>query len=33
MEDFEAEVLRMFADPYHPNGHQYAMVTIVNGNP
>lgn len=32
-DDFEAEVLRMFADPRHPKGQRYAKVTMVNGNP
>ena len=32
-DDFEAEVLRMFADPRHPRGQQYAKATIVNGKP
>lgn len=32
-DDFEAEVLRMFADPRHPKGQQYAKATIVNGKP
>jgi general secretion pathway protein A len=30
-DDFEAEVLRMFADPRHPKGQPYAKATIVNG--
>ena len=32
-DDFEAEVLRMFADPRHPKGQPYAKMTIVNGKP
>jgi general secretion pathway protein A len=32
-DDFEAEVLRMFADPRHPKGQQYGKATIVNGKP
>ncbi|MDH4302402.1 MAG: DUF3365 domain-containing protein [Nitrospira sp.] len=32
-DDFEAEVLRMFADPRHPKGQRYAKVTMLNGNP
>ncbi|MBI3357796.1 MAG: DUF3365 domain-containing protein [Nitrospirae bacterium] len=32
-DDFEAEVLRMFADPRHPKGQQYAKATMVNGKP
>jgi hypothetical protein len=32
-DDFEAEVLRMFADPRHPRGQQYAKATMVNGKP
>lgn len=32
-DDFEAEVLRMFADPRHPKGGRYAKVTVVNGKP
>jgi hypothetical protein len=32
-DDFEAEVLRMFADPRHPKGQPYAKATIVNGKP
>lgn len=30
-DDFEAEVLRMFADPRHPKGQRYARVTVVGG--
>ncbi|TKS61911.1 MAG: hypothetical protein EWM72_00036 [Nitrospira sp.] len=30
-DDFEAEVLRMFANPRHPKGQQYAKVTMVDG--
>jgi hypothetical protein len=30
-DDFEGEVLRMFADPRHPKGQRYAKVTVVNG--
>lgn len=32
-DDFEAEVLRMFADPRHPKGQQYAKVTTLSGKP
>ncbi len=32
-DDFEAEVLRLFADPRHPRGQRYAKVTVVNGKP
>ncbi len=32
-DDFEAEILRMFADPRHPKGQPYAKVTTVNGKP
>lgn len=32
-DDFEAEVLRMFADPRHPKGQQYAKVKMVDGKP
>ena len=32
-DDFEAEVLRMFADPRHPKGQQYAKTTTVKGKP
>jgi hypothetical protein len=32
-DDFESEVLRMFADPRHPKGQPYAKTTIVNGKP
>jgi Protein of unknown function (DUF3365) len=32
-DDFEAEVLRMFADPRHPRGQQYAKTTMVGGKP
>lgn len=28
---FEAEVLRMFADPRHPKGQRYAKVMMLNG--
>lgn len=30
-DDFETEVLRMFADPRHPRGQRYARVTAING--
>jgi Protein of unknown function (DUF3365) len=30
-DDFEAEVLRMFADPRHPKGQEYAKVTTLSG--
>jgi general secretion pathway protein A len=32
-DDFEAEVLRMFANPRHPKGQLYIKTTIVNGKP
>jgi hypothetical protein len=32
-DDFEAEVLRMFADPRHPKGQQYSKATMVGGKP
>lgn len=32
-DDFEAEVLRMFADPRHPKGQPYMKVSMVNGKP
>lgn len=32
-DDFEAEILRMFADPRHPKGQPYAKVTNLNGKP
>jgi hypothetical protein len=32
-DDFESEVLRMFADSRHPKGQQYAKATIVGGKP
>lgn len=32
-DDFETEVLRLFADPRHPKGQRYAKVTVVNGKP
>lgn len=32
-DDFEAEVLRMFADPRHPKGQHYAKATMINGKP
>lgn len=32
-DDFESEVLRMFADPRHPKGQQYAKATMVGGKP
>ncbi len=32
-DDFEAEVLRMFADPRHPKGQQYTKATMVAGKP
>ncbi len=32
-DDFEAEVLRMFADPRHPKGQQYVKATMVGGKP
>lgn len=30
-DDFEAEVLRMFADSRHPKGQRYTKLTVVNG--
>jgi general secretion pathway protein A len=32
-DDFEQEVLRMFADPRHPKGQQYVKTTMVAGKP
>lgn len=32
-DDFEAEVLRMFADARHQKGQQYAKATMVGGKP
>ena len=32
-DDFEAEVLRMFANPRHPKGQLYTKTTMVNGKP
>ena len=32
-DDFESEVLRMFADSRHPKGQQYAKATSVGGKP
>jgi hypothetical protein len=32
-DDFEAEVLRMFADSRHPKGQRYSKATIVAGKP
>jgi hypothetical protein len=32
-DDFEAEVLRMFADPRHPKGQAYVRNTMVDGRP
>lgn len=32
-DDFESEVLRMFADSRHPKGQQYAKATMVGGKP
>lgn len=32
-DDFESEVLRMFADSRHPKGQQYAKATVVGGKP
>jgi len=32
-DDFEAEVLRLFADPRHPKGQLYTKTTMVNGKP
>ena len=32
-DEFEAEVLRMFADPRHPKGQSYSKATMVGGKP
>jgi general secretion pathway protein A len=32
-DEFEAEVLRMFADPRHPKGQPYRKATMVGGKP
>jgi hypothetical protein len=32
-DDFETEVLHMFADARHPKGQQYAKATMVGGKP
>ena len=32
-DEFESEVLKMFADPRHPKGQEYAKSTMVNGKP
>lgn len=32
-DDFESEVLRMFADARHPKGQQYAKATMAGGKP
>jgi len=32
-DDFEAEVLHMFADARHPKGQQYVKATMVGGKP
>jgi hypothetical protein len=32
-DDFESEVLRIFADSRHPKGQQYAKATVVGGKP
>lgn len=32
-DDFESDVLRMFADARHPKGQQYAKATMVGGKP
>lgn len=32
-DDFEQEVLRMFADPRHPKGQQYVKTTMLAGKP
>lgn len=32
-DEFEAQVLRMFADPRHPKGQRYVKVTSVSGIP
>ncbi|HXF92346.1 MAG TPA: DUF3365 domain-containing protein [Nitrospiraceae bacterium] len=32
-DEFEAEVLRMFADPRHPKGQPYSKATMVGGKP
>ena len=32
-DDFETEVLRMFADPRHPKGQLYVKTTMMDGKP
>lgn len=32
-DDFESEVLRLFADSRHPKGQQYVKATVVGGKP
>jgi len=32
-DEFEIEVLKMFADPRHPKGQDYSKSTMVNGKP
>lgn len=32
-DEFEFEVLKMFADPRHPKGQEYSKSTMVNGKP
>lgn len=32
-DDFEAEVLRIFADPRHPKGQPYVKTSVANGLP
>lgn len=32
-DDFEAEVLRLFADPSYPKGKEYTRMTVVGGKP
>lgn len=32
-DDFEADVLKLFSEPRHPKGQQYAKATMLNGKP
>ncbi|MGH7258968.1 MAG: Tll0287-like domain-containing protein, partial [Nitrospiraceae bacterium] len=32
-DDFESEVLRMFADARHPKGQPYSKATMIDGKP
>jgi len=32
-DEFEAEVLKLFADPSYPKGKEYTRMTVVNGKP